>query len=78
MTAKHLLLGMGPHNIIGSDAVFKIISKLGNSNKYETTCEIETIRSRNLQLLADRSSILMPKSRNQKLIAQNIILGGEL
>ena len=55
---KHLLLGLGLHNLTGSRNIIDIVNKLGHCINYNTVCDIETAQAELVQEEAATSSIL--------------------
>ena len=55
---KHLLLGLGLHNLTGSRKIIDIVNKLGHCINYNTVCDIETSQAELVQEEAATSSIL--------------------
>ena len=58
MTDKHVLLGLGLHNMTGQHNVVRVANRLGHCISYDTVCEIETAQAMKAQQLAAQSSVL--------------------
>ena len=69
MTEKHVLVGLGLHNLTGQHNVVQIANRLGHSINYNTVCEIETAQALKAQELSNSSS------RRQRLCI-DLFLGG--
>ena len=56
--AKHLLLGLGIHNLTGSRLVIDFLHRLGHSINYNSVCDIETALAEATQEAAKSASVL--------------------
>ena len=67
MTEKHVLLGLGLHNMTGQHNIVKIAHRFGHSISYNTVCEIETEQAMKAQELSSRVSVLpiIPQSDDE-------------
>ncbi|XP_066933544.1 uncharacterized protein [Clytia hemisphaerica] len=55
---KHLLLGLGLHNLTGSRMVIDLLNRLGHSISYNSVCDIETAQAEAAQEAAKSTSVL--------------------
>ena len=56
VTLKHVLLGLGLHNIIGQKLPIQILANLGHSLNYKSVCQIETAEAEIARQLYDEGT----------------------